>query len=140
MKESLFSAIDETEHVYTWDYKRRETAVDLFDVNDEYFAMVTERREIADETGAMLDYRDNTWHVWYLYSKSELRPVEELSGFAAKESSMLPEGKPKEIGKDKLIDEMKKKPWGPGIKKVETIMLSAGRVSILDGNLILDRI
>jgi|SRR3989338_8840597 len=140
MKECLFSAINETEHVYTWDYTTREAAVDLFDVNDECFAMITERREIADETGAMLDYRDNTWYIWHLYSKSEVRPIEELSGFGVKQSFDFPEGKPKEIGKDKLIDKMKKKPWGPGIKKVETIMLSAGRVSVLDGNLTLDRI
>ena len=140
MKECLFSAIDETEHVYTWDYTTREAAVDLFDVNDEYFAMITERREIADETGAILDYRDNTWYIWHLYSKSELRPVEELSGFGVKKSFNFPGGTPKEIGKDKLIDEMKKKQWGSGIKNAETIMLNDGRVSILDGNLILDRI
>ncbi|MEK6916481.1 MAG: hypothetical protein AABW92_01940, partial [Nanoarchaeota archaeon] len=74
--EKLFSAIDEIDHVYTWDYTTQERAFALLDVNEEYFALITSRREIANETGAMGDYRDNSWFFGYLYSKREVKPAE----------------------------------------------------------------
>jgi hypothetical protein len=141
--EKLFSTIDETEHVYTWDYTTREAAIALFDVNDEYFAMITERREIADETGAMLDYRDNTYYIWNLYSKNNLEPgIEPVERWGTRERHVLDDKTRNmvEVGKEDLMSEVKRKPYGMGIKKVESIRLMLGRVYILDGNLMLDKV
>ncbi|MBI2651036.1 hypothetical protein HYX01_01050 [Candidatus Woesearchaeota archaeon] len=142
LTEKLFSAIDETKHAYTWDYTTREAAIALFDANEEYFAMITKRREIADETGAMLDYRDNTYYVWNLYSKNNLetgiKPVEK---WGKRERHVLDDKTRKmvEVGKEDLMGEVKKKPYGTDIKELESITLRLGRVYILDGNLMLDR-
>jgi hypothetical protein len=45
-----------------------------------------------------------------------------------------------EVGKEDLMSEVKRKPYGMGIKKVESIRLMLGRVYILDGNLMLDKV
>lgn len=137
--EILFSAVDKKRHEYTWDYSSWEEAIAVLDVNGDYFAMISKRRDIADETGAMLDYRDNTYYIWYLYSKSDLRKVEKLSGTISIQSFDWSEGRPKDVGKDNLIDRTRKEPWGSDIKEVESILLDSGRVSILNGNLMLDR-
>ncbi len=48
----LFAAVDETEHVYTWDYSKQEWASQLFDVGPDSFALITTCHEVDDETGA----------------------------------------------------------------------------------------
>lgn len=141
-RENIFTVLDETRHDYTWDYTNKEAAVALYDVGDEYFAMVSERREIADETGTAQDYRDQTYYIWSLYSKHSLGPVyKPTERFGIEKSTHC---KDREgyitLEVEDLIHEVKKKPYGSAIREVESIELTAGKIHIFDGNLVIDRV
>ena len=132
--EQLFGKIDDTEHVYTWDYTVQESARALYDVNDEFFALITDRREIDDETGAMGDYRDNSGYCGYLFLKSDPKPVQAIPHGTRNNPEVLHYGE-----ESPLIDAIKSKTDTTDIRRVEEITLDLGRVYISEGNLLLDR-
>jgi len=132
--ERLFNAINETNHVYAWDYTTQEEAVALYDAGKNHFALITRRREIADETGAMGDYRDNMWTFGYLFSKQEPKPTEQVPENTRGTSTI-----DSFVNEDSVISEIKKRTGVSDIRKVESIELSVGRVYISGGNLVLDR-
>ncbi|MBI4981078.1 hypothetical protein HZC30_05995 [Candidatus Woesearchaeota archaeon] len=134
LTEKLFSTIDETNHVYTWDYTVQERALALLDVNEEYFALITERKEIEDETGAMGDYRDNSWFFGYLFQKANPQPVEKIPRGERGTSTVK-----SFVTKESIITEIKEKKHASEVKELDNIALSIGRVYISDSNLILDR-
>lgn len=134
--EKLFCAVDETNHVYTWDYTVRERAIALLDVNKECFALITEREEIDDETGAMGDYRESSEFFGYLYSKYEPKPAEIIPHGTRRANFVELSSKIRED----LVDKIKRKTSASGIEEVESIALDVGRVYISDGCLLLDRI
>jgi hypothetical protein len=121
--QTLYASIDETDHQYTWDYTTRRRAFLLFDVDSERFAMIAFEEDIADETGAMGDYRHSSNYVGSLYSKSALAPIQ------AVEAQTL----------DQLMARIKNEPWGSQMEKVESIRIAAGVVSISDGSLMLTK-
>jgi len=135
--EKLFEAVDETEHNYTWDYTVKESPCALYDINKDYFALITDRREIDEETGAMGDYRDDSGYCGYLFLKSNPQPAQSI-----------PHGTHKSVfekylhcnQKSSLINAIQLKTGTSDIEKVEEIILDVGRVYISGNDLILDRI
>ena len=135
--EKLFSEVDDTKHVYTWDYTVQERARALYDVNKDCFALITDRREIDDETGAMGDYRDTSGYCGYLFLKNDPQPLQSI-----------PHGTRKSTHEDylhyreesPLIDAIKSKTNSADIRQVKEITLEVGRVYISEGNLLIDRI
>jgi hypothetical protein len=118
---TLFAAVDETEHVYTWDYSKQESASELFDVGPDSFALITTCHEVDEETGAMLDLRVRDFTRCRLYSKRTLQVTET---FDMKPANTLPE--------------LQTRPWGSRLRKAESIQLPTGRAFIADGNLVLE--
>lgn len=130
--ERLFSEIDNTEHVYTWDYTEQKRAHALYDVDKDRFALITYSRSIADETGAMGDYRDISGFCGYLFSKSNPRLNESI----CEDESKIITCYTKESS---LIELIRLKTRSIDIIKVGEITLESGRVYISEGNLLLDR-
>lgn len=119
--QKLFVAVNETEHVYTWDYSKQESASQLFDVGGDSFALITTCHEVDEETGAMLDLRIRDFARCYLYSKHTLRVTETFN--IRKLTDALPE--------------MEKRLSGSQVRLTEAIQLPRGRVYISEGDLVL---
>ena len=119
----LFAATSSKEHRYTWDYIREAAAVAIVDLGSEQFALVSSWREVDDDTGATGEYRDSTDYLLHLYSKHTL--VRDLDPRSSKD-------------KNELITFMKTQPWGADCREVERILLSSGRISIVEGSLVLE--
>ena len=136
LTEKLFGAIHVTEHGHSWDYTAHERALTLLDVNKKYFALITTRREIDDETGAMSDFRDTSQYQGYLFSKRNPRPVKVDKG------SIPLRYKYGELWADKqedLVATIEKKTGASGTKERRRIAVNGGRVHISRGNLIFDK-
>ncbi|MFA5176108.1 MAG: hypothetical protein WC413_02515 [Candidatus Nanoarchaeia archaeon] len=133
--EILFNVVDYMTKNYTWEYTTKQKAIALLDINFKSFVMISERREIADETGAMGDYRDTTWYLGYLYSKEDPQPTQATYQFSKEPYLIESSSKSKED----LISLIEKKTGSYLLKEIESINLNIGKVYILEGNLVLDR-
>lgn len=118
----LFAAVDETEHVYTWDYSKKEAASKLIDVSDENFALITNCHDVDEETGAMGDYRSYNYKRCRVYSKKSLQEIEmfELDD------------------KEDTIGQIEKKYRVSQLKETDVIEMKTGKLYISDGDLIIE--
>ncbi len=142
--EKLFSEVDNTEHVYTTDYSVNERASALFDVNEEYFALITHRSTWDEETSAGWSVSSDSWCQGYLYSKRNPQPAKPIQRYF----SMMPSEELEQLRREvlsakkesDLVSIIKSKTNTPNIRQVEEINLGVGRIYISEGNLLLDRI
>jgi hypothetical protein len=146
--EKLFEKYGEKTHCYTWDYEDREKAFELYDLDDERFALITLREDFTEDdlSGAS---RSQTYYVTHVYSKiNPQRLYKDLQkSYKDKDSlSIIILGIPgsgevydHQIQKRKLLDKIKIGLAGANPRKVERLYLDCGEVYISEENLLLDR-
>lgn len=136
MPRVFFDRWNITEHDYTWDYTKLETAVALFDLGDK-FILVTLRENIDDETGAMGDFRHKTWNECYVYS-DETFQIEE--SFKLEKSTEVGCTRRNLEGDDLLITltRVLNLRGIDNVLKVDQIRFPGGDFSLVGGNLIFD--
>jgi hypothetical protein len=75
----LFQSYDDTEHVYTWDYRKYQNAVQLFDLEDNFFLLIILDGYDDQETGAMGDGRSGSDYVCLEFSKETFQQSKTIS-------------------------------------------------------------
>ena len=152
--EKLFSKVDDIYHVYTWEYTTQEKAISLYNIDEEFFALITERKEMTEDTALGSWDTSSTQFCAYLFLKSnpqQAKPIPDHPNKMPREDELKELRKKilyakKESDLVSLIDWGTNTPrieWGtntPSIRKVEEIYLETGRVYISEGDLLFDRV
>ncbi len=130
----IFEHIDREWRNYTWDHELHESAIALFYVDDNHFAVLTKRNEFDEDTGATGEYRNYFYCVWHMYSKNELIEISLVDIFPV----MIMNGKDQEA-KDKLVNNVRNQPWGKNICEVDDVVLDEGKIQINNRDVIIIR-
>lgn len=127
MSKVLFEAYDVTEHVYTWDYQKAETALHLLDGGESRFVLITAYSHTDEETGAMGDYRTGSWLAAHVYDKATLEEIGEfdLSTDSARRGDY-----------GELCRALGGEPWRLTLTEVGAIACEQGTVRLCEGNLV----